>query len=199
MGQLRPDPHSAHARASRTPGRQGGRPDLVCEGQNRRNYGRCVGYCSCAWDMSIISISTSTPILFIFVKCNGFGTPHGTLLSATIFVSTQVSAVISGMECNRPEQVSFAPGKLRARAPILCPRLGCTYLKQTPLCDMISQNIFVLWPAPEAFFSFFRALRRTRQTATNECISSCKSTRTCNWISYGSYGLGVLEPARPTA
>ena len=80
------------------------------------------------------------------------------------------------MECNRPDQVSFAPGKLRARAPILCPRLGCTYLKQTPLCDGPSQNIFVLWPAPEAFFSFFRALRRTRQTATNECISSCKSS-----------------------
>jgi hypothetical protein len=72
------------------------------------------------------------------------------------------------MECNRPEQVSFAPGKLRARAPILCPRLGRTYLKQTPLCLMIRENIFVLWPAPEAFFRFSaHFVERDRQPQTS--------------------------------
>ena len=61
------------------------------------------------------------------------------------------------MECNRPDQVSFTPGKLWAHTPILCPHLGCTYLKQTLQSDKIRQNIFVLWPAPEAFFSRFLA------------------------------------------
>ena len=75
---------------------------------------------------------------------------------------------LEGMECNRPEQVTLGPGKLRARAPILCPRLGCTYLKQTPLCIGPIQNFFGFWPAPEAFFRFSaHFVERNRQPQTS--------------------------------
>ena len=66
------------------------------------------------------------------------------------------------MECNRPEQVTLSPEKLRARALIPCPRPGCTYLKQTPLCIGPVQKKIGCWPAPRGIVFVFRLCFRSQ-------------------------------------
>ena len=103
--------------------------------------------------------------------------------------------VVFGTECNRPGQVPLVPEKLRVRAPILCPRLGCTEPKQAPLCEGRHQKKSVSGQ-PQRHFSVFGALHRTRQTATNECISRCISSCISRLDGAPFLRIGVLEPAR---
>ena len=123
------------------------------------------------------------------------------------------------MECNRPDQVSFAPGKLRVRAAILCPRLGRTYLKQiNPALPYDQAKHFRPLASPRGIFSPFLAhfVERDRQPQTSVSpVASPRGLATAHLVNrtdrassnqrvrrneYGEPSLGPLpslqEPAR---
>ena len=97
-----------------------------------------------------------------------------------------------GMQSSSASTSGSGKGADRRSHILPTPEVNLSEANPAVLCDLT--KVFLFLASPRGILLVFGALCRTRQTATNECICSCKSTRTCNITLDEMYGSGVLKP-----